>query len=83
MFDLTQTLPGENNFLSGIPWIQVAKLVATRSERQCRKKWMSYYNLKNMNLTRWDIEDDLHLINRLVCLLIVLLGLMAVHIKTY
>jgi len=64
VFALSNSLPGENP-VNGIHWIQVAQQVLTRSERQCRKKWLSFFNTKRVSITEWDKEDDLHLINRL------------------
>lgn len=56
-------MPGENP-INGIPWIQVAQQVLTRSERQCRKKWLSFFNTKRVSAAEWDTEDDIYLINR-------------------
>ncbi|XP_057374404.1 cyclin-D-binding Myb-like transcription factor 1 isoform X1 [Daphnia carinata] len=64
VFAFTQCLPGENP-VAGIPWIQVAHRVGSRSERQCRKKWLSYCSIKRTGAVEWNDEDELHLINRL------------------
>jgi len=64
VFALSHSLPEENP-VNGIPWIQVAQQVLTRSERQCRKKWLSFFNTKRVSAAEWDKEDDVYLINRL------------------
>jgi len=64
VFASSQSLPGENP-VNGIPWIQVAQQVLTRSERQCRKKWLSFFNTKRVSAAEWDKEDDVYLINRI------------------
>lgn len=63
VFAFTQCLPGENP-VAGIPWIQVAHRVGSRSERQCRKKWLSYCSMKRAGAVEWNDEDEIHLINR-------------------
>lgn len=63
MFELTQSLPGDDPAV-GIPWIQIAKKVGSRSERQCRKKWLSYCNMIKGNKVEWNSEDDLNLVQR-------------------
>lgn len=75
VYALTQSLPGENT-VSGIPWTQVAQKVGTRSERQCRKKWLSYLNIKHVNGTEWAQEDEIHLANQSVNKLIVMLAVL-------
>lgn len=63
VFAFTQCLPGENS-VAGIPWIQVAHRVGSRSERQCRKKWLSYCNMKRAGAVEWNDCDEIHLISR-------------------
>ena len=62
VFSLTQSLPGDD--VAGIPWIQIAQRVGTRSERQCRKKWLSYCNLKRVGAVDWSQQDDQLLVER-------------------
>lgn len=64
VFGFTQCLPGENS-VAGIPWIQIAHRVGSRSERQCRKKWLSYCNVKRIGAVEWNDADELYLIRRL------------------
>ncbi|XP_046654365.1 cyclin-D-binding Myb-like transcription factor 1 isoform X1 [Daphnia pulicaria] len=64
VFGFTQCLPGENS-VAGIPWIQIAHRVGSRSERQCRKKWLSYSNVKRIGAVEWNDADELYLIRRL------------------
>ncbi len=64
VFGFTQSLPGENS-VAGIPWIQIAHRVGSRSERQCRKKWLSYCNVKRTGAAEWNDADELYLIRRL------------------
>ena len=63
VYTFSQALPGENA-VSGMPWIQIAAQVGTRSERQCRKKWLSYLNIKRVNEAEWSQDDDLLLVNQ-------------------
>lgn len=63
VYSLTQALPGDNA-VAGIPWIQVAQRVGTRSERQCRKKWLSYFTMKRVNRDQWLKEDEQYLVDR-------------------
>lgn len=65
VFALTQSLPGEDS-VAGIPWIQIAQRVGSRSERQCRKKWLSYCTLKRLGTVEWNSEDELYLLRRYV-----------------
>lgn len=63
VFALTQSLPGENSVV-GIPWIQIAQRVGSRSERQCRKKWLSYCTLKRLGTVEWNSEDEICLLRK-------------------
>uniref|UniRef100_A0A667ZJ78 Cyclin-D-binding Myb-like transcription factor 1 n=1 Tax=Myripristis murdjan TaxID=586833 RepID=A0A667ZJ78_9TELE len=46
----------------GVSWASVADQVRTRSEKQCRSKWLNYLNWKHSGGTEWTKEDDLNLI---------------------
>ncbi|KAG7231975.1 hypothetical protein INR49_010043 [Caranx melampygus] len=49
----------------GVSWASVADCVRTRSEKQCRSKWLNYLNWKHSGGTEWMKEDDLNLIRRI------------------
>ncbi|XP_050734920.1 uncharacterized protein LOC127007721 isoform X2 [Eriocheir sinensis] len=67
VYDLAQVLPGEQ-VTSGISWGEVASRVRTRSEKQCRTKWLNYLNWKRTSGVEWSKADDVQLICRLsVC----------------
>lgn len=51
---------------TGLSWATVADRVGTRSEKQCRTKWLNYLNWKVAGGTDWTREDDINLICRLV-----------------
>lgn len=51
---------------TGLSWAVVAERVGTRSEKQCRTKWLNYLNWKVAGGTDWTREDDVTLICRLV-----------------
>ncbi|KAI9545239.1 hypothetical protein NQZ68_038269, partial [Dissostichus eleginoides] len=50
----------------GVSWATVADLVRTRSEKQCRSKWLNYLNWKHSGGTEWMKEDDVNLIRRIL-----------------
>lgn len=52
----------------GVSWAMVANKVRTRSEKQCRSKWLNYLNWKHSGGTEWTKEDDLRLVQRSVSL---------------
>ncbi|XP_037092201.1 cyclin-D-binding Myb-like transcription factor 1 isoform X2 [Pollicipes pollicipes] len=62
VYDLTQTLPGQQ-VTSGINWAAVAQKVITRSEKQCRSKWLNNLSWKTTGGEEWTREDDKHLID--------------------
>jgi len=49
---------------SGLSWAQVAEYVGTRSEKQCRTKWLNYLNWKQKGGAEWTREDDLLMLNK-------------------
>ncbi|KAM8909312.1 cyclin-D-binding Myb-like transcription factor 1 isoform 2-T3 [Spinachia spinachia] len=49
----------------GVSWATVAEKVRTRSEKQCRSKWLNYLNWKHSGGTEWTKEDDLSLVRRI------------------
>lgn len=61
--ELTGTEPG-HTVTQGVSWASVADLVGTRSEKQCRSKWLNYLNWKQSGGTEWTKEDDMNLIKR-------------------
>ncbi|XP_066448116.1 cyclin-D-binding Myb-like transcription factor 1 isoform X2 [Eleutherodactylus coqui] len=48
----------------GVSWASVAERVGTRSEKQCRSKWLNYLNWKQSGGTQWTKEDEINLILR-------------------
>ncbi|KAG1683294.1 Cyclin-D-binding Myb-like transcription factor 1 [Nymphon striatum] len=63
VYDLAQAVPGEIVY-SGLSWSSVAARVRTRSEKQCRTKWLNYLNWKEVGGTEWTREDDMFLITK-------------------
>lgn len=63
--ELTGTVTGDV-VTQGVSWASVADLVGTRSEKQCRSKWLNYLNWKQSGGTDWTKEDDINLIHRCV-----------------
>ncbi|CAH1783828.1 unnamed protein product [Owenia fusiformis] len=53
------------NVTSGLSWASVAERVGTRSEKQCRTKWLNYLNWRQNGGTEWTRDDDIQLITRL------------------
>ena len=63
VYDLSNASPGES-ITTGISWAQVAERVGTRTEKQCRAKWLNYLNWKEQGGAEWSKEDDNKLIDR-------------------
>lgn len=63
VYELASAIPGER-ITSGLSWAAVAERVGTRSEKQCRTKWLNYLNWKEAGGTEWTREDDISLICR-------------------
>ncbi|XP_013365608.1 PREDICTED: cyclin-D-binding Myb-like transcription factor 1 isoform X2 [Chinchilla lanigera] len=61
--ELTSTAPGDT-VTQGVSWAAVAERVGTRSEKQCRSKWLNYLNWKQSGGTEWTKEDEISLILR-------------------
>ncbi|EPQ13910.1 Cyclin-D-binding Myb-like transcription factor 1 [Myotis brandtii] len=62
--ELTSTEPGDI-VTQGVSWAAVAERVGTRSEKQCRSKWLNYLNWKQSGGTEWTKEDKINLILRI------------------
>ncbi|KAM3925168.1 cyclin-D-binding Myb-like transcription factor 1 [Leptodactylus fuscus] len=61
--ELTGTETGDI-VTQGVSWASVAERVGTRSEKQCRSKWLNYLNWKQSGGTQWTKEDEINLILR-------------------
>ncbi|XP_060075420.1 cyclin-D-binding Myb-like transcription factor 1 isoform X1 [Ylistrum balloti] len=61
VYELAGVKPGEN-VTSGLSWASVAERVLTRSEKQCRTKWLNFLNWKQKGGTDWTREDDINLV---------------------
>ena len=66
VYELAGVTPGVA-VTGGVSWASVAELVRTRSEKQCRSKWLNYLNWKHSGGTEWTKDDDLSLVRRCVC----------------
>ncbi|XP_077981730.1 cyclin-D-binding Myb-like transcription factor 1 [Glandiceps talaboti] len=64
VYELSNVTEGES-ITSGISWAAVAERVGTRSEKQCRSKWLNYLNWKQTGGTDWSKDDDRLLLNRI------------------
>ena len=49
---------------SSLPWAQVADKVATRTEKQCRSKWLSVLKWKEAGGADWKKGDEVEMIDR-------------------
>ncbi|XP_036358042.1 cyclin-D-binding Myb-like transcription factor 1 isoform X3 [Octopus sinensis] len=59
--ELSGAQPGEN-ITHGLSWAAVSERVGTRSEKQCRTKWLNYLNWKQQGGAEWTRLDDINLI---------------------
>ncbi|GAB6029432.1 Cyclin-D-binding Myb-like transcription factor 1 [Chamberlinius hualienensis] len=64
VYDLSSANVGEV-ISTGISWAKVAEKVKTRSEKQCRTKWLNYLNWKHAGGSEWTREDDVKLVNKM------------------
>ncbi|KAK2859098.1 hypothetical protein Q5P01_003718 [Channa striata] len=64
VYEMAGVTPG-SAVTGGVSWALVADQVRTRSEKQCRSKWLNYLNWKHSGGTEWTKEDDLNLISRI------------------
>uniref|UniRef100_A0AAV2IT10 Cyclin-D-binding Myb-like transcription factor 1 n=1 Tax=Knipowitschia caucasica TaxID=637954 RepID=A0AAV2IT10_KNICA len=64
VYDMAGVTPG-SAVTGGVSWAIVAEKVRTRSEKQCRSKWLNYLNWKHSGGTEWTKEDDQNLIQRI------------------
>ncbi|KAM5171380.1 cyclin-D-binding Myb-like transcription factor 1 isoform 2-T2 [Mantella aurantiaca] len=62
--ELTGTEAGDI-VTQGVSWASVAERVGTRSEKQCRSKWLNYLNWKQSGGTQWTKEDEINLVMRI------------------
>uniref|UniRef100_A0A8C5PJW9 Cyclin-D-binding Myb-like transcription factor 1 n=1 Tax=Leptobrachium leishanense TaxID=445787 RepID=A0A8C5PJW9_9ANUR len=62
--ELTGTETGDI-VTQGVSWALVAERVGSRSEKQCRSKWLNYLNWKQSGGTQWTKEDEMNLILRI------------------
>jgi hypothetical protein len=58
-------LTGES-VTQGLSWAAVAERVGTRSEKQCRTKWLNYLNWKQQGGADWTRHDDYTLVEKYV-----------------
>nr|KAG5701668.1 hypothetical protein BaRGS_027826 [Batillaria attramentaria] len=64
VYQLTGVKPSES-ITQGLSWAAVAEQVGTRSEKQCRTKWLNYLNWKQQGGADWTRQDDLTLIEKI------------------
>ncbi|XP_025107813.1 cyclin-D-binding Myb-like transcription factor 1 isoform X2 [Pomacea canaliculata] len=64
IYNLTGIKPSES-ITQGLSWAAVADQVGTRSEKQCRTKWLNYLNWKQQGGADWTRQDDLTLIQKI------------------
>lgn len=63
VYEMAGVSPG-SAVTGGVSWATVADRVRTRSEKQCRSKWLNYLNWKHSGGAEWTKEDDLNLLRR-------------------
>ncbi|XP_064605099.1 cyclin-D-binding Myb-like transcription factor 1 isoform X2 [Liolophura sinensis] len=61
VYELTGCQAGES-ITHGLSWSLVAEKVGSRSEKQCRTKWLNFLNWKVKGGTEWTREDDINLV---------------------
>uniref|UniRef100_A0A3B5PR23 Cyclin-D-binding Myb-like transcription factor 1 n=1 Tax=Xiphophorus maculatus TaxID=8083 RepID=A0A3B5PR23_XIPMA len=61
VYEMAGVSPG-SAVTAGVSWATVADRVRTRSEKQCRSKWLNYLNWKHSGGAEWTKEDDLNLL---------------------
>ncbi|XP_041346863.1 cyclin-D-binding Myb-like transcription factor 1 isoform X2 [Gigantopelta aegis] len=61
VYELAGVQSGEN-ITHGLSWAAVAERVGTRSEKQCRTKWLNYLNWKQQGGSEWLRQDDINLV---------------------
>ncbi|XP_074644643.1 cyclin-D-binding Myb-like transcription factor 1 [Tubulanus polymorphus] len=64
VYKLTGSVRGEN-ITTGVSWAAVAEDVRTRTEKQCRTKWLNYLNWKQKGGSDWTRDDDNALVNKI------------------
>ncbi|XP_076469239.1 cyclin-D-binding Myb-like transcription factor 1 [Babylonia areolata] len=64
IYDLTGLKPSDS-ITQGLSWSAVAEEVGTRSEKQCRTKWLNYLNWKQQGGADWTRQDDLSLVEKI------------------
>lgn len=62
--ELSSTSSGDY-ITAGISWASVAERVGTRSEKQCRSKWLNYLNWKEKGGQEWTKQDEIQLITKI------------------
>ncbi|KAM9772541.1 cyclin-D-binding Myb-like transcription factor 1 isoform 1-T1 [Syngnathus typhle] len=65
VYEMAASTPG-SAVTGGVSWASVAARVGTRSEKQCRSKWLNYLNWKHSGGTEWTKDDDLGLTRRIL-----------------
>ncbi|XP_077355652.1 cyclin-D-binding Myb-like transcription factor 1 isoform X3 [Festucalex cinctus] len=65
VYEMAAAAPG-SAVTGGVSWASVANQVGTRSEKQCRSKWLNYLNWKHSGGTEWTKDDDLGLTTRIL-----------------
>lgn len=67
MVEAVQRLSGASkgeSVTSGLVWSEVAAHVRTRSEKQCRCKWLNHLNWRQCGGTEWNRADSARLIEK-------------------